>query len=488
MRPPDASAGDGRPNPILTVLAVLAVVLMAGVVLVPHAAGYFFLFDDFALVSIAMKSPVRELFSKAIGGFFRPVALCGVRLETFAFGWRLPAGYAVVSAALHGLNSLLAFVLLRRLGQRREPALLGAAVFLLSPWAGETYFWVSSQFDLYSVLFSFLALWLALRGVDAPRLSGLLAGVVLVAAFGACLSKEMAVTLPGLFVVLCVWRQGLIGLRRRVLVFAAAMAAASAASLLLRSRVIDTLGGAYGSLPSLWKRSDLLATAWSQLRTFALPPGGPVPAFDAAWGIPLALLIVAAFVSSPRESFSAATGLAISLAPVAWSVLEPGSTASGRYLYLPGFFVAALVSLGFSGLYRRGWSPLLWKRVAPYPAVLLLAAGIGILIGQQRLWRQAFRLSRSSVDQVGREKGTARFLHVRNLPYTLLEGPYILKSYAFRLYFGTEELKVRSDAVVFVTDGENVKPVRRFDDPFSEYAAPIDATAEKEIVLDLRAR
>lgn len=488
MRPPDPSARDGRPDPILTVLAVFVVALVAGVVLVPHAAGYFFLFDDFAFVSTAMKSPIRELFSKAIGGFFRPVALCGVWLETLAFGWRLPAGYALVSAALHGLNSLLAFVLLRRLGQRREPALLGAAIFLLSPWAGETYFWVSAQFDLYSVLFSFLALWLAFRGVDAPRRPRLLVGAVLVAAFAACLSKEMAVTLPGLFLVLCVWRQGLAGLRARVLVFAAAMAAASAASLLLRSRVIDPLGGAYGSLPSLWKRSDLLATAWSQLRMFALPPGGPAPAFDAAWGIPLVLLIVAALVSSPRESLSGVAGLAISLAPVVWSGMEPGSTAGGRYLYLPGFYVAALVSLGFSALYRRGWSPLLWKRVAPYPAVLLLAAGITILIGQQRLWREAIRLSRSSVEQVRREMGTARFLHVRNLPYTLLEGPYVLKSYAFRLYFGAEELKVRSEAVVLTTNGKSVKPVRRFDDPFSEYAAPADAAAEKEIVLDLRAR
>jgi hypothetical protein len=185
------------------------------------------------------------------------------------------------------------------------------------------------------------------------------------------------------------------------------MAAASAVSLLLRSRVIDALGGAYGSLPSLWKRSDLVATAWSQLRAFVFPPGAAAPAFDAAWGIPLVLLIAAALLSSPRESLSGAIGLAISLAPVVWSGMEQGSTAGGRYLYLPGFFVAALVSLGFSAFFRRGWSPLLWKRIAPYPAVILLAAGIAILIGQQRLWREAVRLSRTSVDQVGREKGAA---------------------------------------------------------------------------------
>ncbi len=469
-------------------LAVLLVALVTGVAFAPHAAGYFFLFDDFALVSVAMKSPLREFFVTAVGGFFRPVALCLVWLESLAFGWSLPWGYAMVSAALHGLNSLFVFLLLRRLGQRREPALLGAGVFLLSPWAGETFFWVSAQFDLYSVLFSFVALWLAFRGVDGTGRPGPLVAAVFVAAVGACLSKEMAVTLPGLFLFLCVWRRGVAGLGRWPLAFAGSMAAASAVSLLLRSRTIDPLGGAYGSLPALWSRSDLLANLWSQMRCFVLPPGGPAGAFDLAWGIPLVLLVAAAVVSSPRESLSGLAALGISLAPVLWSGMERGSTAGGRYLYLPGFLVAALVSLGFSAVRGADRASLFRRRAAPYPAALLLASGLGLLVGQQRLWSEAVRLSRTSVEQVRREMGTGALLHICNLPYALREGPYVLKSYAFRLYLGVDRPKVRSEAVTIPYNGDAAISPASFPDPFSEYPAPPDPAAEKEILLDLRAR
>ena len=488
MRPLDSPVRDGRPDPALTGLAVLGATLVAGAVLAPHVAGYFFLFDDFAVVSVAMKAPLREFFTTAIGGFFRPVALCLVWLESLAFGWRLPGGYAAVSALLHALNASLVFALLVRLGRRRDAAALGAGIFLLSPWAGETVFWVSAQFDLFCAFFAFGSLLLAFRGVDTAGRRIPAATAVFVTALGACLSKEMAVTLPGLFLFLSAGRRGRRGLGAGELAFAGAMAAASAVSLLLRSRAIDPLGGAYGSLPSLWRKTDLVATAWSQLRTFALPPGGLVPALDLAWGIPLVLLVGAAVAGFRRESFCRLAALGISLAPVLWSGIERGSTAGGRYLYLPGFLVAGLASTGFSAIRGKDGAPLPRMRAALLPAALLFAAGLGLLAGQQRLWREAVRLSRSSVEQVRREIGSGAFLHIRNLPYQLREGPYILKSYAFRLYFGVDSPKVRAEAVTLSARGGTAVPVGSVPDPFSEYPAPADPASEKEIVLDLGAR
>ena len=479
MRPADRPSGGGRPDPIVGALVYLASALAVVVVLAPHAARYFYLFDDFALVSIAGKGPLSSFFATAVGGFYRPVALCGARLEALAFGWGHPGGYAAVSVLLHALVALLSGALLRLLGMRRDPAILGSALFFLSPWAGEAFFWVSSQFDLFAALFSLLALLLAFRTVDTDtsRPAPLVAAVFLLSAL-ACLSKEMAVPLPGLFLALCLWRRGRAGLDVRSFVAAGSMAAAALLSLVLRSRVLEPLGGAYGSLPALWKRTDLAATLGSQLRAILLPPGGPAPGVDLAWALPLGLLVLAAVVAVPRRALPGLAALALSLAPVAWSALEKGSTAGGRYLYIPGLFVAALAALGFEALLEGERT----RRLAPVAAALLLSAGVGLLVGQQRLWKEAVRLSRTTVDQVIRQKGSAERLHLLNLPFSLAEGPFVLKSYAFSLYLDSPSLSVRSEAVILDASGNLL---RTFPDPFSAPPPP-PATPEKEIRLTLR--
>jgi hypothetical protein len=117
--------------------------------------------------------------------------------------------------------------------------------------------------------------------------------------------------------------------------------------------------------------------------------------------------------------------------------------------------------------------------------VAAFALGLIALASQQRLWARASSLARQTVEQVGALAPLERPLFITNLPFALAEGPYVLKSYAFRHYYG-ERLgaKVRSTAVTYAVRGDGLIAVREEPDPFSEYSAD---PAERRLALDLKA-
>ncbi len=132
--------------------------------------------------------------------------------------WGLnPVGYHLVNVALHGLNAVLVFAILRRL--QVSGAWPAAAVFAVHPVHVDSVVWAIEMKDVLSAFFYlaaalyYLAWWERPRSAAGSWRSGATyAGSVALFVLGV-LSKSIAVTLPAALLVVHWWRRGRVSAR-----------------------------------------------------------------------------------------------------------------------------------------------------------------------------------------------------------------------------------------------------------------------------------
>ncbi len=210
---------------ICSIVLVLTTALFIAVFYGP-ALHYPFFFDDFnslmnnqGIVSPQITSPAPALESLLIEPLRPNRALTWL---TFAANYKLtdmnPAGFRTVNYALHGLCTILVYLILSQLWkinhqQIREPhpqpqnefcgcALISALFFLCHPLALNTVIYISQRFGGAATFFYLSGFYAWIKGYSKPKTSAaanwdwrwlLLAG----ASFWAALHcKEMAITLP----------------------------------------------------------------------------------------------------------------------------------------------------------------------------------------------------------------------------------------------------------------------------------------------------
>jgi hypothetical protein len=419
-------------------------VLLAAVVFRGHVADYFFLFDDYALVGSARRNEVGALFLQALIGFYRPLTFLFLKAQSQVFGWQAPWGYALVSCVLHGLNAVLLGWLLRRLGFGLTRPAIASVLFFLSPWAGETVFWVSCQFDLTATFFmlSGLHLLLGVEHAGRPAARWGLAVAGLGCAFAALLCKEIGVVLPVLYTLTVLARPTAPGQPWRLRVgLGFALLALVGLYLLLRGRFLPALSGAYGGLAELSRQADLRENLANYIRSFWVLP------FDKAW--PRFRFISGTYAVCMSVFFATAllhwrrmlvllAGFFVCLAPVLWHGPGVDITAEGRLVYVPSIPLVVGLALGVGPLpapmgtthrLRRAWDAALAVSLLG-----VLAFGTISLLHQSRMWRASARISRSVLAQVEPHL-EARKLYIPNLPAVFEQGPFILKCYAFEFFF-----------------------------------------------------
>ena len=115
------------------------------------------------------------------------------------------AGYLAVNIALHSLNVVLLWQLLRRL--KLNGAWLAALLFGVHPLNVVAVAWLSELKSLLAMALSLLVVFAALRFEETQRRRWYLAALGLFAL--ALLSKSAVVTLPVALLLLAVWRHGL---------------------------------------------------------------------------------------------------------------------------------------------------------------------------------------------------------------------------------------------------------------------------------------
>lgn len=173
--------------------------------------GYF-LSDDFVWLDVATRSrdDLAHLFEQDVGSFYRPVAHLHNLLVVAGLGTR-PAALHWATLLLHALNLALLVALARALSGQRWLALCAGLIFAVHPGYQEAVVWIAATNE---VLYSFWALCCLLAWQrhlrDGSRASQVAALCALVMAMG---TKEVALTLPGLMVLLHLWlrRRGLTG-------------------------------------------------------------------------------------------------------------------------------------------------------------------------------------------------------------------------------------------------------------------------------------
>jgi tetratricopeptide (TPR) repeat protein len=148
----------------------------------------------------------REALGWAFGSFYaanwHPLTLLSHLLDYQLYGMNA-GGHHLTSVILHSGNTLLLFLLLRRLTGAPWRSALAAFLFALHPLHVESVAWVSERKDVLSTFFMLLAL-LAYRRFTLERHPGAYGLTILFFALGL-LAKPMLVTFPFLLLLLDFW-------------------------------------------------------------------------------------------------------------------------------------------------------------------------------------------------------------------------------------------------------------------------------------------
>ena len=114
-----------------------------------------------------------------------------------------PKGHHLTNLLFHIANSLLLFLLLRRVTGALWRSAFAAALFALHPLHVESVAWVAERKDILSALFWILTTWAYVRYVESPGL-GRYSSVLLLFALGL-MAKPMLVTLPFVLLLMDYW-------------------------------------------------------------------------------------------------------------------------------------------------------------------------------------------------------------------------------------------------------------------------------------------
>ena len=484
-------------HPGAAFLGFLTVVWFA--VFGPYACDYFFLFDDYAQIDFVSSHSYAEILTVPAHNNFRPGAFLFWKTWLVLFGIWKPSAFALFNLLAHSLNAVLLGVVLRRF---RAPAVLAwcaAAVFLVFPPANEALFWMSAGHYTYSMLFLLLGVLAASLGLKAERGMIPLAMMGVLAFLGtlaAMLSKETAyIAFP--LVVSLAWlhRDGRPPLSRVVwLVWFLAFNAAVVAFLLLRGQIMTLSESGYGDPWALYSNAHLLENFVANVRAlFAFGYFGASgwTAFACSVSGWLAAACLAVGFSDKRRRLamlSLAITLALALGATAFVAIGPGAAATGRLLYMAGMIASIMIAAGLTSLLdilqQTGRRRL---RFAVTVAATALIALESVSL-QSFAWR--FRESTSLARNVMGQLAPLRnepFVHVRNLPHILANGPYVLKCYALAMYLIRTEgqsPRFRCDQVFLELNGKRYEEITpRTRDEFSDYRQPEPREHEVELVF-----
>jgi hypothetical protein len=270
---------------------------------------------------------------------YRPLVLLAF-LVVYQVAGLAPLAFHAVSVALHAVNSVLVWLLLRRLGGAAEgAAVVGALVFALHPVHVESVAWIADIGDLLATAFVVLAVWLYAQPSRRAYATALGCSAL------ALLSKEIGVAIPALALG-ADWLRGhrvrwgrVGGLIAVTLVYfavrRAALGAAMNTPLLSVGAVLVAVDYALGYVS--------MAVMPTQLGLFLRPPEQIVGVTTAVVAI-VAVAATACWARSDRVVRFAALWFAATLAPALALVFNVGGTYAQRFLYLPSVAVALIAT------------------------------------------------------------------------------------------------------------------------------------------------
>jgi len=121
--------------------------------------------------------------------------------------WKLnPKPFHITNLLLHIINTILVFILFRKLVSKNNAALFIAALFAFHPMHAETVSWISQRKDLVYTSFYIASLILYLKYLSQKKIKSYLFSLLLF--IFSLLSKSMAVTLPVILIIIDYYKTG----------------------------------------------------------------------------------------------------------------------------------------------------------------------------------------------------------------------------------------------------------------------------------------
>jgi len=340
---------------------------------------------------------------------WHPVTWLSHMLDVQLFGLN-PAGHHLMNVAIHGLNVMLLFLLLRRLTGTLWRSAAVAALFAVHPLHVESVAWVAERKDLLSTLMALATISFYSSYARTGRQASYLAAC-------SCyllglMAKPMLVTLPLLLLILDYWplervRPGsreLLKLLREKIPLLAAMLCSMAITL-----YAQTQGGAVNALtdtPLAARLANALVSYLQYLVKTVLPMDLAVfypftehiPPWQPLLALVLLSLATRAAVHCRQRRPWLLTGwlwYLCSLLPVIGIVKVGSQAMADRYTYLPliGFFIV-VVWLGAELLPRRGC----YRQFAALAVITACSVSAWWQLGY---WRNSITLNRRALAVTG---------------------------------------------------------------------------------------
>ena len=366
-------------------------------------------------------------FRTGHSGNWHPLTWLSHMLDCQLYGLE-PAGHHLTSLLFHALNTMLLYILLRRLTGAVWRSAFVAALFALHPLHVESVAWVSERKDVLSACFFFLTLWAYARFVEVQSLKSNVQSqgtrstqhttrfYLLSLSFFALglMSKPMLVTLPCVLLLLDYWPlrrfelktldfrlKTLVPLLREKWPFFLLSAGSCVATVLAQSRAMQPLSNL-----SLSSRLANCLIAYARYLGKTLWPvnlATPYP-YPAHWPLAevllaaalLAALTVAALCLSRRWPV-AVTGwfwFLGMLVPAIGLVQVGEQSMADRYTYLPSIGLFMLLAWIASAAFTRWRLP---KVVCGVAAAVVLLACAGKTREQLAYWQNSVVLFRHAV-------------------------------------------------------------------------------------------
>jgi hypothetical protein len=410
---------------------------IAAAALIPYAMSLKvgFLSDDFMMTEATrMTHSIVHVFAFAPSGIlYRPLHVAVWWIGIHLWGGA-PAGYHLVNLFLHLVNSLLVFALGRRIIGSVYGAWAASLLFAVHPIHVETIVWASCQVDLQCTMFALLSL-LGLEGYLAARSRArgalALAGS-LVAFFLALLTKESALSLPGVAVLRVFLRArgpstSRLAAAKPPLLVAAAYGASLSVYLGIRFATLRGMGG-YVARPTFWN-TVFPSAPLRQIASFFLPLHQPLAlATGGPWLAMVAVALMAAgllwwIAGLPRVRGSHLwlyLGYVFVLAIPVWLLpVTGGELEYSRYAYLPT--VGLVLLFGELAATRPGRQG---RAGGPVVATICVCAVLSLWylspwLGAARIVRRVLAAGSKAVEALPAST-TKPVVYIENLPDTYL--------------------------------------------------------------------
>jgi len=210
-------ADNGTCHPLAPLLLVITVIVA---IYYPALYSGFHSVDDTGIVAFYTSSPpLAHLLTPGNSFYYRPVVELSFFLDNLLWNME-PAVLHLENLLLHCMNSMLIFVLVRRVTAGNETVwspcgLLAALLFAVHPVMVEAVAWIAGRTDLLLTLFSLSAIWFWLNWFKKDDWRNCAAAM-----FFSCLAlltKETALLLGGVALLLSFTRPLLSPLRQRLI-------------------------------------------------------------------------------------------------------------------------------------------------------------------------------------------------------------------------------------------------------------------------------